>query len=119
MLDLHPVSKSKTTQMNKISRIFMAVVAMLAVVAAQAQTSTRWGVTAGANYNQVHFKQSDIMPVDRAFGPTVGLTGEMNIQGIGFGLKAFNHLAEFLVAQLLVIVVNFSRHGLVECKATG
>ena len=88
MLDLHPISKSKTTQMNKISRIFMAVVAMLAVVAAQAQTSTRWGVTAGANYNQVHFKQSDIMPVDRAFGPTVGLTGELNIQGIGFGLDA-------------------------------
>ncbi len=74
--------------MNKISRILVAVLAIVAALTAQAQTETRWGITAGANYNEVHFKQSNIMPVDRNFGPTVGLTGEMNIQGIGFGLDA-------------------------------
>ena len=74
--------------MNKISRILVAVLAIVATLTAQAQTETRWGITAGANYNEVHFKQSNIMPVDRNFGPTVGLTGEMNIQGIGFGLDA-------------------------------
>lgn len=74
--------------MNKISRILVAVLAIVTALTAQAQTETRWGITAGANYNEVHFKQSNIMPVDRNFGPTVGLTGEMNIQGIGFGLDA-------------------------------
>ena len=72
--------------MKKISLIIVAVLALLCGVTASAQTETRWGVTAGANYNEIHFKQSDIMPVDKAFGPMLGLTGEMNIQGIGFGV---------------------------------
>ena len=65
---------------------------MLAMVAitttAIAQTTTRWGVTAGVNYNQIHFKQSDIVDVKRGFGPVVGLNGEMNIGGIGFAVDA-------------------------------
>lgn len=73
---------------NKISRILVVVAVMIATIAAQAQTTTRWGITAGANYNQIHFKQSNIMDVDRAFGPMAGLTGELNFQGIGFGLDA-------------------------------
>ena len=72
--------------MRKISLFIIAVLALLCGATASAQTETRWGVTAGANYNEIHFKQSDIMPVDKAFGPMVGLTGEMNIQGIGFGV---------------------------------
>ena len=72
--------------MKKISLFIVAVLALLYSATASAQTETRWGVTAGANYNEIHFKQSDIMPVDKAFGPMVGLTGEMNIQGIGFGV---------------------------------
>lgn len=74
--------------MKKISFLLIAVMAVLSCLTAQAQTESRWGITAGANYNEVHFKQSDIMPVDKAFGPMVGLTGEINIQGIGFGLDA-------------------------------
>ncbi len=74
--------------MKKISRILAVALLGFVALTGQAQTDTRWGITAGANYNEIHFKQSDIMPVDRAFGPTVGLTGEMNIQGIGFGLDA-------------------------------
>ena len=72
--------------MRKISLFIIAVLALLCGATASAQTETRWGVTAGANYNEIHLKQSDIMPVDKAFGPMVGLTGEMNIQGIGFGV---------------------------------
>lgn len=52
------------------------------------QTTTRWGVTAGANYNELHFKQQDIFPVDRMFGPTAGVTGELMIHGVGFGFDA-------------------------------
>ena len=82
---LHP-NLSKRRNMKKIFLIVITVLGLLGCLSAQAQTETRWGVTAGANYNEVHFKQSNIMPVDKGFGPMVGLTGEMNIQGIGFGV---------------------------------
>lgn len=72
--------------MRKIALVIASAVVLLSGITAHAQTETRWGVTAGANYNQIHFKQSDIMDVDRGLGPLVGLTGEMNIQGIGFAL---------------------------------
>ena len=52
-----------------------------------AQTTSRWGISAGANFNEVHFKQTDIVPSKRAWGPQVGLTGEMNFSGIGFGVE--------------------------------
>lgn len=61
---------------------------LLAGVSASAQTTSRWGVTLGANYNQMHFKQSDIMDVDRVFSPMAGLMGELNFAGIGFGVDA-------------------------------
>lgn len=66
----------------------MVVLGALNCLTSHAQTETRWGVTVGANYNELHFKQNDIMTVDRGFGPMAGLTGEMNIQGIGFGVDA-------------------------------
>lgn len=69
-------------------KIFALLLALTACFAAWAQTETRWGVTAGGIYNQIHFKQSDILKVDRAFSPTVGVTGEMNIPGLGFSLDA-------------------------------
>ncbi len=72
-----------------IKRILAIAVSVLALsVTAFAQTSTRWGVTLGGNYNQIHFKQSDIVKVDRGFGPVVGLNGEMNIPGLGFAIDA-------------------------------
>jgi len=70
-----------------MKRLFFAISTAVAVIAAQAQTTTRWGVTAGANYNHIHFKQHDIVESDAGFGPVAGVTGEMNFQGIGFGVE--------------------------------
>jgi len=70
--------------MKKIALLLATL--LLIAASANAQTASRWGVTAGVNYNQVHFKQSDIMPVDRMCGPLLGVTGEMNFAGIGFGV---------------------------------
>ena len=61
---------------------------LLTTTAAMAQTSSRWGITAGANFNEVHFKQTDIVPSKRAWGPQLGVTGEMNFSGIGFGVES-------------------------------
>lgn len=59
---------------------------LLATLCAQAQPQRRWGITVGGNYNEIHFKQSDIFQSDRMFGPSVGITGDMMIPGIGFGV---------------------------------
>ena len=61
---------------------------LLTTTATMAQTSSRWGITAGANFNEVHFKQTDIVPSKRAWGPQLGVTGEMNFSGIGFGVES-------------------------------
>ena len=71
-----------------MKKISLLLAAAIVAIAAQAQTTTRWGVTAGIGYNELHFKQSDIMKVDRGFGPIVGLTGEMLIPGVGFSVDA-------------------------------
>ena len=65
----------------------LIAVALLAAAATTAQTTSRWGITAGANYNNLHFKQSDIVPTSRMWGPQLGVTGEMNFSGIGFGVE--------------------------------
>ena len=70
--------------MKKIALLITTL--LLTAAAASAQTTSRWGITAGANYNEVHFKQTDIAPAKRAWGPQVGVTGEMNFSGIGFGV---------------------------------
>lgn len=59
---------------------------LVATLCAQAQPQRRWGITVGGNYNEIHFKQSDIFQSDRMFGPSVGITGDMMIPGIGFGV---------------------------------
>lgn len=72
-----------------MKKLFLLITAMLlASAAATAQTTSRWGITTGANINEVHFKQTDIVPSKRAWGPQVGVTGEMNFSGIGFGVDA-------------------------------
>ena len=60
---------------------------LLGMAGAMAQTTSRWGVTAGANINTVHFKQQDILDTRTMWGPQVGVTGEMNFSGIGFGVE--------------------------------
>lgn len=72
--------------MKKIA-LLLAASLLLTSAIVQAQTTSRWGVTAGANYNELHFKQHDILPVDRTWGPQVGVIGEMNFSGIGFGVE--------------------------------
>ncbi len=64
------------------------IVALLLAPRADAQSESRWGVTLGANYNEIHFKQSGLIPVDRGFGPVAGVTGEVNIPGVGFAVDA-------------------------------
>ncbi len=70
--------------MKRISLLIAALV--LTTAATMAQTSSRWGITAGANINNVHFKQHDIMPSKTMWGPQLGVTGEMNFSGVGFGV---------------------------------
>ena len=71
--------------MKKI--ILFITTLLIASAAASGQTTSRWGITAGATINEVHFKQHDIVPSKRAVGPQLGVTGEMNFSGIGFGVE--------------------------------
>lgn len=71
--------------MRRITLLIAAT--LLAATVAMAQTTSRWGITAGANHNDLHFKQSDIVPTSRMWGPQLGVTGEMNFSGIGFGVE--------------------------------
>ena len=70
--------------MRRITLLIAAT--LLAATAAMAQTSSRWGITAGANNNELHFKQTDIVPSTRMWGAQLGVTGEMNFGGAGFGV---------------------------------
>ena len=67
--------------------ILLTAVLMIAASASLAQTTSRWGITAGANMNTIHYKQTDILPSKMMFGPQLGVTGEMNFSGIGFGVE--------------------------------
>ena len=60
---------------------------LIGTAAASAQSESRWGITAGADFNEIHFKQQDIVPSSRLWGPQIGVTGEMNFSGIGFGVE--------------------------------
>ncbi len=71
--------------MKKLTLLFTALI--LSTAAITAQTTSRWGITAGANFNELHFKQTDIAPTKKMWGPQVGVIGEMNFSGIGFGVE--------------------------------
>lgn len=72
--------------MIKHIKSILVIVMLVVTLCAQAQPQRRWGITVGGNYNEIHFKQSDIFQSDRMFGPSVGITGDMMIPGIGFGV---------------------------------
>ena len=40
-------------------------VALLSALSSWAQPVRRWGVTVGGNYNEIHFKQTDIFESDQ------------------------------------------------------
>lgn len=72
--------------MIKYTKLIMLAVALMFAVSAFAQPERRWGVTIGGNYNEIHFKQSDIFDSDPMFGGSIGVTGDLMIPGIGFGI---------------------------------
>lgn len=74
--------------MKKTAKILIPAVMAAISLHAAAQSSTRWGVTVGGNYNEIHFKQTDIFSTDKMFGGVAGVTGEMMLSGVGFGLDA-------------------------------
>ena len=67
--------------MKKI--LFICVIACLAIVKVNAET--RWGVTAAGNISTMKFNQS-LIKVDQVCNFSVGVTGELMIPGIGFGV---------------------------------
>lgn len=71
-----------------VAVVVVSAMSLVASIAMRAQSEARWGFTAGANYNEIHFKQSDILNTDPAFSPMAGVTGELNIPGIGFSVDA-------------------------------
>ena len=71
---------------RKTALLIAAVIVIFSSITAQAQNS-RWGVVVGGNYNKIHFKQQDIFAVDKGFGATAGLMGEIMLPGVGFGFE--------------------------------
>ena len=72
--------------MNKITLLLAAITVCCASMTAQ--TTSRWGITAGVNINNIHFKQHDILPTTTMCGPQLGLTSELNFGSGGFGVDA-------------------------------
>ena len=72
--------------MTKYTKLIMLAIALMCAVSALAQPERRWGITVGGNYNEIHFKQSDIFDSDPMFGGSIGVTGDLMIPGIGFGI---------------------------------
>lgn len=72
--------------MRSYIKYLIISVALLSALSSWAQPVRRWGVTVGGNYNEIHFKQTDIFESDRMFGGSVGITGDMMIPGVGFGI---------------------------------
>ncbi len=72
---------------KKTYLLIAAAIMLFTSLTAEAQRS-HWGVVIGGNYNEIHFKQQDIFNVDRGFGGTAGLMGELMVPGVGFGFEA-------------------------------
>ena len=74
--------------MRSYIKYTLITIALLSALSSVAQPVRRWGITVGGNYNEIHFKQSDLFESDRMFGPSIGVTGDMMIPGVGFGIDA-------------------------------
>ena len=71
--------------MKKILAKVMLFIAMLGGNEVQGQT--RWGVVAGVDFTNLSFDQ-DLFTINQNVGATAGVTGELMIPGIGFGVDA-------------------------------
>lgn len=88
MLVLQSKTKKSDILMRSYIKFLIISVALLSSLSSVAQPVRRWGVTIGGNYNEIHFKQTDIFESDRKFGGSIGVTGDMMIPGVGFGIDA-------------------------------
>ncbi|MBD5374626.1 MAG: PorT family protein [Bacteroides sp.] len=70
--------------MRKFIIAALACIALCGASSASAQF--RYGPMAGVDMTNLHFKQSDILNVDKSVGYSAGLVAEMMFPGIGFGL---------------------------------
>ena len=64
---------------KKTILLIAAAITLFTSLTAEAQRS-HWGVVIGGNYNEIHFKQQDIFDVDKGFGGTAGLMGELMLR---------------------------------------
>lgn len=69
--------------MKKLLSLIVLVCSLAAVVPVAAQF--RYGPTAGIDLTTLKFKQT-LFDVDKSFGYTAGIQGEMMFPGIGFGI---------------------------------
>lgn len=65
---------------------YILSLAILLCMAAGAQAQFRYGAQAGVGFTDLKFKQ-DLVAVDQAIGPRLGVQGELMFPGIGFGLR--------------------------------
>jgi hypothetical protein len=79
-------AEKSTFKMKKI--LFALTLALAMTVCPQAQAETRWGVTAGLNYNTIRFKQTDLFSSKAQLGADAGVTGVLQSPGGSFGIEA-------------------------------
>ena len=69
-----------------MKKLVLAIIAAIAILApAGAKSQFRYGVTAGATYSDLKFKQH-LFDVDPSVGFQAGVQGELMFPGIGFGI---------------------------------
>lgn len=66
-----------------IKKTLLGLLALGAALSASAEF--RWGPTAGINIDNLHWKQN-LLAKSQIVGPLIGVTGEVMIPGIGFGV---------------------------------
>lgn len=69
--------------MKKI--LFACLLACLMSIATDSHAETRWGISAGLNYNTIHFKQTDLFSSKGQLGGDVGVMGQLLSPGGSFG----------------------------------
>ena len=70
--------------MKKLLLIIVAACSAL-LFSGKISAETRWGVTAATNISTMKFNQ-DLTPTDKVANFSIGVTGELMIPGIGFGI---------------------------------
>lgn len=71
-----------------MKKIFFTLIAILAIFPSiNTSAQARFGAVVGADVSTLHFNQ-DLITVDQSVGEIVGVKGELNIPGVGFGVDA-------------------------------